>query len=63
MRFQHDSTATCILSVHPGPQQLRCVSRGDALDLARRFAAREHVDCWTTTDGRTFGLDLEHRPP
>ncbi len=57
-----NSPAVYILSILDGSRQIRCRAYDDALDRAQRFALREHLDAWYTTDEHVFERVAHHRP-
>jgi hypothetical protein len=54
-----EASAACTLSVFPGPPQLLCPSRVEAVAMARSFVRRRRVDSWLIGSGAAFEL-LEH---
>lgn len=49
------------LGTFPVGSQLQYSSYSLAVEVARRFAQQQQVDCWLTRDGSTFRLLGRHR--
>ncbi|MEO5739369.1 MAG: hypothetical protein ABIS29_02110 [Vicinamibacterales bacterium] len=59
---QVHSPAVYILSVFRQSHQVTYQTYDEAVDSAQRFAEREHLDAWYTTDEQTFERVAEYRP-
>jgi hypothetical protein len=59
---QVHSPAVYALGRFDGPLQFSFKTHEEALARATRFACREHLDAWYTTDGRVFERIAKHRP-
>jgi hypothetical protein len=57
-----NSPAVYMLSVFPGPHQITCQTYEEASGRAERFALREHLDAWFTTDEHAFQRIAQQRP-
>jgi hypothetical protein len=55
------SPAIYVLSILDGVRQVTCETYKEALDRAQRFALREHLDAWYTTDEHAFERVAQHR--
>jgi hypothetical protein len=59
---QVHSPAVYVLSTLDGPPQFFHKTYKDAVDRATRFAFKESVDAWYTTDELIFKRVAQHRP-
>ena len=56
------SPAVYVLSAFNEPHQITLPTLEEALERARRFALRAHLDAWYTTDEHGFERVARHRP-
>ncbi len=56
------SPAVYVLSVFSELRKITCKTYDDAFDRAQRFALREHLDAWYTTDEHVFERVAQYRP-
>ena len=51
-----DRKASCVLSILPGPAQIRCQTYDHAVSTASAWALQQSVTIWFTQNGSTFTM-------